>query len=123
LTVLYTASLNFMGQAELMRLHLRYYSFVLPLLWLAAAAAAGQRARAAPLLRWLLALGLCLALWIAVMDLPDFRILMVDGPDLAGIDLAHPGTIGLALLQAGLLLGWAAGLRAAPLLFVFVALP
>lgn len=123
LTVLYTASLNFMGPDELMRLHLRYYSFVFPLLWLAAGAAAGDAPRRAPLLRLVLALGLCLALWMTLKYLPLYRILMVDGPDITGIDLAHPGTIALAVLQGGLLLGWAAGLRVAPLLFVVVALP
>jgi hypothetical protein len=123
LTVLYTASLNFMGRDELMRLHLRYYSFVFPLLWLAAGAAAGDAVRRAPLLRWALALGLSLGLLMALRYLPSYRMLMVDGPDIAGIDLAHPGTMALALLQGGLLLGWAAGLRAAPLLFVVVALP
>ncbi|WP_137175652.1 glycosyltransferase family 39 protein [Massilia sp. HP4] len=123
LTVLYTASLNFMGHDELMRLHLRYYSFVFPLLWLAAGAAAGDAVRRAPLLRWALALGLCLGLLMALRYLPGYRMLMVDGPDIAGIDLAHPGTMALALLQGALLLGWAAGLRATPLLFVIVALP
>jgi len=127
LTVLYTASLNFMGNDELTRLHLRYYSFVFPLLWLAAGAAAGasatDAARRAPRLRWALALGLCLVLLMALKYLPGYRMLMVDGPDIAGIDLTHPAMMALALLQAGLLLGWAAGLRAAPLLFVVVALP
>lgn len=123
LAVMYTASLDFLGRDELMRLHLRYYSFVFPLLWLAAGAAGRHAVRRAPLLRWVLALGLCLALLLAVRYLPAYRMLMVDGPDITGLDLAHPGTIALALLQAGVLLGWAAGLRVAPLLFVFVALP
>ncbi|OON60746.1 hypothetical protein B0920_17475 [Massilia sp. KIM] len=121
-TIMYTASLAMFGVEELMRLHLRYYSFGFPLLWTVAAAAAAADQRA-PVLRWILALGLCAVLHQLWTDLPLYRLLMVDGPDIAGIDLAHPGTMALVVLQAALLLGWAAGVRAAPLLFVFVALP
>jgi len=120
LTVLYTASLEFLGRDELMRVHLRYYSFAFPLLWLVAAGSADTRA---PMLRWALALGLCALLWQAMTTLPDYRLLMVDGPDIVSIDLAHPAAKALALLQGALLLGWAAGRRAARPLFVFVALP
>jgi hypothetical protein len=122
LAILYTASLNFMGHDELMRLHLRYYSFAFPLLWMAAAVVTIKE-RHTPLLRWALALGMCSVLVMAVRELPAYRLLMVDGPDIVSIAQYPRMTMVLALLQGALVLGWAFGLRAMPLLFVFIALP
>jgi uncharacterized membrane protein len=53
MTILYTATLAYPGTNEGLRLHVRYYSFVFPLLWVVAAAAVerhDERHRAA--LRW-----------------------------------------------------------------------
>ena len=128
-TVLYTATLDAPGSKEILRLHLRYYSFVFPLLCIVAAAAITPRrheetpALALPWLRWVLALLLGAILVFSLFRLHGYALNIVDGPDIGGIDLVGPSGKILIGLQLVLLLAWAARLRAAPLLFVFVALP
>ncbi|UVW28146.1 hypothetical protein [Massilia sp. H6] len=127
-TVLYTATLDAPGSREILRLHLRYYSFVFPLLCIVAAAAISPRqqdraASALPWLRWVLALALGAVLVFSLSRLHGYALNTVDGPDIGGIDLLGPPGMILIGLQLALLLAWAARLRAAPLLFVFVALP
>jgi hypothetical protein len=124
-TVLYTASLAHPGiDKEGLRLHLRYYSFVFPLLWLVAAAAIGDaRTQPRPLLRWAIALGMAALLAIALVELPTYAHNVVDAPEVFSLQLTGPGgqvVVGLHLL---ILLLWACGSRAAPLLFLLVAVP
>ena len=128
-TILYTATLDAPGSREILRLHLRYYSFAFPLLCIVTAAAIAPRAAAQsepaalPWLRWALALLLAALLAFAWFRLPGYFLNIVDGPDIGGIDLQGPSGKILIGLQLALLLAWAARMRAAPLLFLFVAFP
>jgi hypothetical protein len=122
-TFLFTATLvSPTAPEEGLRLHMRYYSFVLPLLWLAAAAAPGrpiERARA----RWIIAAAVALAMAFALLKLPGYAFNAVDGPD---IFMFKPdGWRGRLILAIGLaaLLLWALGRRLAAQLFLFVVLP
>jgi phosphoglycerol transferase len=122
LTVLYTASIRAQGPDEILRLHLRYYSFVFPLLLMVAAAAVGKplsgaRSRSA----WVAAALVAAAILAAQVKLPLYRLSMIDGPELA----SAVGPTGQALAVLGLLvlLLWAVGSRLAAPLFLFAALP
>lgn len=126
LTVFYTAGLAVGGEYEGLRLHLRYYSFVFPLLAVVAAAAAGTEpdaGEARARLRWALALLVGAALLASLFKLQIFRTNMADSPDIAGIGLARGHFAVLVGLQLLLLLAWAARLRMAPLLYLCLALP
>ena len=126
LAVFYTATLADRGAAEGMRLHLRYYDFVFPLLWLVAAAAIG----AAPVdtagarrLRWSLAALLALLVLIAFVRLPDHKTLVVDGPEIAAINMRATSGHVPVVLQLALLAAWASGRAQEARLFVLVLLP
>jgi hypothetical protein len=124
-TVLFSASLAANGILnEDLRLHLRYYDFVLPLLWLVGAAALGKPAtRVRPALRWTIAIVLIAVLGFALVKLPAYALHPVDGPELIGVSPATlPGQILLGIDLAVLLL-WALGQRLAAPLFLFAALP
>ncbi|WP_288378434.1 glycosyltransferase family 39 protein [uncultured Massilia sp.] len=129
LTVVYTASLAAPGSNEGLRMHLRYYSFVFPLLYIVAAAAMHARAPDAPAvrewprLRWALVLAMAALLVFALLRLHTYALNTVDGPDIGGIDLTGPAGRILMALQLALLVTWAARKRIAAPLFVFVALP
>ncbi|SFD85677.1 ArnT family glycosyltransferase [Massilia yuzhufengensis] len=131
MTIMYTATLDQPGSREILRLHLRYYSFVFPLLVIVAAAAIGRRDsdRGAtddaglPALRWAIALLLCGVLVFALSRLPGYALNIVDGPEIAAIDLALPAGRLLVALQCALLLAWAARVRGTALVYLFVALP
>lgn len=127
-TILFTAGLHVPGSREGFRLHLRYYSFVFPLLAVVAAAAVGQRERDAwapgpAWLRWALALALGAAVAASMVRLQGYTMNVVDGPDIYGINLAGKAFRILVGIQLLLLLAWAARLRVAPLLYLCVALP
>jgi phosphoglycerol transferase len=123
MTVLYTASLAGAG-TEGLRLHLRYYSFVFPLLWMVAAAAparpAALRARA---LRWAAALLVALLLAGALVKLPGYAPNLVDGPELFPLRLDTAPGLALVALELLVLLLWAMGSRAARQLFLLAAVP
>lgn len=133
MTVMYTATLAPLGNEEVLRLHLRYYSFVFPLLAIVAAAfsqrrdaggAGGAHAPGRPAaLRWAIALALCAVLAFALLRLPTYSLKIVDGPDIATIDLnTWMGRL-LVGLQCVLLLAWAARVRGVAPVFLLVALP
>ncbi len=124
ITILYTAGLHAPGSREGFRLHLRYYSFVFPLLAVVAAAAIGQQGqRNRGWLRWALAAALGAVLLLALTRLQGYTMNVVDGPDIFGINLAGKSFKVLVGLQLLLLFAWAARVRMAPLLFVGLALP
>jgi phosphoglycerol transferase len=129
LTVVYTATLAAPGSHEGLRMHLRYYSFVFPLLYIVAAAALRPRPDDAPavsewpLVRWVLAVVMGVLLVFALLRLHTYSLNTVDGPDIGGIDLTGRNGRILIALQLALLLAWAARVRFVPLLFLFVALP
>jgi hypothetical protein len=124
-TILYTASIANPGVTiEGLRLHLRYYSFVFPLLWIVAAAALGAQAeQGRRALRWTLALLLSAVLVIAWFKLPTYSLSPIDGPDIAALGPdTLPGRI-MIVLELAVLLLWAAGRRQALPLFLFAAVP
>jgi hypothetical protein len=131
MTILYTATVAGIGN-EALRLHLRYYSFVFPLLWLVVAAAPAPapaqvqagRSRAFPArARWALALPLAAILGIACVKLPTYTINPADTPEIAAINLRTPILVAIALLQAAAVLLWAAQVRRAHAVFLTIALP
>jgi phosphoglycerol transferase len=122
LTVLYTASIRAQGPDEILRLHLRYYSFVFPLLLMVAAAAVGRplpgpRSRSA----WVVAALVAAAILVAQVKLPLYRLSTIDGPELSSV--VGPTGQALAALDLLVLLLWACGSRVAAPLFLFAALP
>jgi phosphoglycerol transferase len=124
MTILYTATLAAPGSNEGLRLHVRYYSFVFPLLWVVAAAAVerhDERHRAA--LRWTLALLLTAVLAVAVVKLPTYTFNAADSPEAFALRLDQRRTLALYALQAASLLLWAAGRAAGRYLFLFVVTP
>lgn len=124
MTVMYTASTYAIEGA---RLHLRYYDFVFPLLWLAGAAAAGGadgQAKQGGWTAWLPAAAAGGAMLYAAGHLAGaFRLLPVDGPELATLMHARPGLQAWAALQAALLALSIARPRLAAMLFVCAQLP
>jgi phosphoglycerol transferase len=124
MTVLYTASIAQPGNGQELRLHLRYYSFVFPLLWTVCAAWLGAPpAPTQPLLRGLLALLLAATLVSALAWLPGFTRSIIDGPDLIGLDVHR--TRGVLVCALGLLalFLWVRNSPAAPRLYLFLLLP
>lgn len=122
-TVLFTATLASPGSTEGLRMHVRYYSFVFPMLWVVAAGALERRDRTGPRLRWAIALVLTAVLAIALVKLPTYSIGPVDGPESFTLRLDQlPGRIVLAL-QVAVLLLWAANRSWAQRLFLFVLTP
>jgi len=125
-TILFTASLVTPNAApeEGWRLHMRYYNFVLPLVWLIAAATLGRReAPARPVLRWTIAGVIALLMLLALLTLPNYYYNPVDGPDI--FLFKADAWQGRVLIAIGLatLLAWAMGKALAARLFVFLALP
>lgn len=124
LAVMYTASIAGVGPLEVVRLHLRYYSFVFPLLLLIAAAplAAATPPRP-PRLAWLAAVLVGSAVLASLVLLPRYSPTEIDGPEIAALDLAAwPGPV-LAALGLAVLVLWALGRRLASPLFLFVLVP
>jgi hypothetical protein len=124
MTVAFTATLAHPGSQEGLRLHLRYYSFAFPLLWVVAAAAPGKRADPAhPALRWAVALLLVTVLAIAIVKLPTYSLNAVDGPEIFAVKFGDASGRVLVALQVLALLLWALGSGAAASLYMYVMLP
>jgi phosphoglycerol transferase len=124
MTVLFTASIAATGPSEVLRLHLRYYNFVFPLLLIIAAAAIGQppAAKRNPL-AWAIAALVAIVLVLAVIKLPLYLLSTVDGPDIESLKIATAsGKIVVAIDLLALFL-WARASRLAAPLFLFVAVP
>ncbi|MEH6436553.1 DUF7024 domain-containing protein [Massilia sp. DD77] len=124
-TVMYTASIAGLGPLEVVRLHLRYYSFVFPLLLLIAAAPLGrhQERRQHPRLAWLVAALVGAAVLAALVLLPRYSPTPIDGPEIAALNLQSWQGWTLAAVNLAVLLLWAAGSRFAAPLFLFAAVP
>lgn len=125
MTVIYTATLAHLPGNEGVRLHMRYYSFVFPLVWIVAAATATTRSPGEGMtrLRWLAAILVGIVLALAAMLLPGYWANMVDGPDIGGIPLpSFEGWIVIGV-QAVLLLLWAVRAHIGAALFVAIGLP
>jgi phosphoglycerol transferase len=129
-TVLFTASIAATGPGEVLRLHLRYYNFVFPLLLIVAAGAIGQAAADRQLpadkrnpLTWTIAGLLAIVLVLAVIKLPLYTLSTVDGPDIQSLQLqSATGKIVVAIDLLVLFL-WARASRLAAPLFLFAAVP
>jgi hypothetical protein len=125
-TFLFTASLVNPGAApeEGWRLHMRYYSFALPLLWLIAGATLHRRdTPVRPLLRWSIAAIIAIVMVLALVNLPTYAFNPVDGPDI--FEFKPDNWPGRTLIAVGLvtLLFWALNKSLAPRLFLYVGLP
>ena len=132
MTAVYAGTVVHVGNNEGLRLHMRYYSFTFPLLWIVAAAAmgdgrAGPDANAArdqrPWLRWTVAALVALLLAAAAVALPGYVLNLVDGPDIAAIRPGRATGYLILALQLAVLLLWAARRHNAPRLFMLVVLP
>jgi phosphoglycerol transferase len=127
MTILYTATLAYPGTNEGLRMHVRYYSFALPMLWVVAAAfdrgdeRRDERRPAA--LRWTLALLLTAVLAVAVVKLPTYALNAVDAPEAFSLRLHKPMSLVILALQVAALLLWAAGRASAQRMFLFVVTP
>ncbi|WP_183407427.1 DUF7024 domain-containing protein [Massilia aurea] len=131
-TVLYTATLAHPGSNEGFRLHLRYYDFVFPLVWIAGAATLQDARARLPRLRWIIAALVAALLVLAWFKLPEYSVFTVDGPDVSLVTLPAPyGRLALGFLlalQLALLALWAVPRAGAARLtpgrvFLFTALP
>lgn len=125
MTALYTASIASHGPGEGTRLHLRYYNFVFPLLFIVAIAPLGmaqQFGRTGA--RAVLAAGLGALIVFAVLALqPAYTVSHVDGPELAA--MTRTATLlytlsGLALMTLAV---WTVAPRRGAQLFLFLLLP
>lgn len=135
MTVVYAGTIAHVGNNEGLRLHMRYYSFTFPLLWLVAAAAMGRvdaghgAARlpvpgtGLPWLRPLVAVLVAATLVWAYLRLPTFVIYLVDGPDIASVNPGLKSAKAIFALQLVLLLLWALRRWNAPRLFLLTVLP
>lgn len=132
MTISYTASIAGWGPGEILRLHLRYYSFTFPFMLIVAAmplradgkftdGLADTKDRA---VRWAIALLVAAVILFALVKLPTYVLNIVDGPESASLKLdTVPGKI-VALLDLAVLAVWASGRqRAASWLFLLVAVP
>lgn len=122
MTVAYTASIADAGPLEGVRLHLRYYDFVFPLLAMAAASPLlGQLPRTR---RLLLALPAAALLGYAARHLlPTFQLSYVDGPELASVAGQRNVFQALVLLQLGVIAAWCYRPQLARTLFLWLLLP
>lgn len=124
MTVAYTASIAGVGPVEVIRLHLRYYSFVFPLLLALAAAAVGMRPPAqVSTTRVLAALLVGLAVLAALVFLPGYAPTEIDGPEIVSISLVSWTGWAIVALDLLVLAAWARGSRLAAPLFLWVAVP
>jgi phosphoglycerol transferase len=123
MTILYTATLAYPGTNEGLRMHVRYYSFVFPMLWVVAAAVERRDERQPAALRWTLALLLTAVLAVAIVKLPTYAFNAVDSPEAFALRLDQPLSLVILALQVAALLLWAAGRASAQRLFLFVVTP
>ena len=124
MTVAYTASIAGVGPLEVIRLHLRYYSFTFPLLLALAAAIVGLPASmTARRARTVVALLVGAAVLAALVMIPRYAATDIDGPEIAAIHLASWTGWVIVALDLIVLALWARGSRWAGSAFLFVALP
>jgi hypothetical protein len=124
MTVLYTASIAAPDNDDAIRLHLRYYNFVFPLLLMVCAAwiTMPHEPRPASARTVLMAL-LAALMGLGVATLPNYSLSMVDGPDIAAIGMRSlPGLL-VPALQLLVLVLWARGSARAPRVFLFALAP
>jgi hypothetical protein len=125
MTIAYTATIANPGvTTEGLRLHLRYYSFVFPLLWIAVAATVGKPAvTAKPALRWSIALLVGAVLVVSIFKLRGYDLNPVDGPEIYAVNPNNSWGLAIVGLDLAVLLLWALGNRLAAPVFMFLAMP
>jgi len=132
MTILYTATLARPDSNEGVRLHLRYYSFVFPMVWIGAASTVHGARNLLPRLRWVIAALFAIVLALAWFKLPTYAGNPVDGPDAAALimptvvgqqPLGHLPLALLIAMQLALLALWAAGRAQAGRIHLLTALP
>lgn len=126
MTAVYAGTIAHLADNEALRLHLRYYNFTFPLLWIVAAVAIGggsHDCERLPRLRWTIAALLALLLAASLFQLPGYVLNMVDGPDITAVMPGRAVGYIVVALQLVMLLLWAARRGNAPRLFVAVFLP
>jgi phosphoglycerol transferase len=124
MTVAFTASLGAVAADEMLRLHLRYYSFVFPLLCIVALAAIGRAGeRRALAARLAIAAPLAALLLAAPLALPRYGLAMHDGPDISMFGVNGTGVGAAVAIELLAVLLWAGGSRWAAALFAGAALP
>ena len=123
MTVAFTASVADAGPDELMRLHLRYYDFVFPLLLIGAAAPLGMPPRRAGWLNRLLGLPLAVLLLWACWLIAPYHPSLIDGPELAALGQSPAVLAGLTGLELLILLVWIVDRRRAAGLLLFLLMP
>ena len=126
-TVLFTASIAKFGEAEAWRLHMRYYNFVFPLLWVAALAPLAHPQRMLSQRWWLrlllaaLAAGAMLYAWRSLQ--PRYLTSFIDSPELQVV-VEYPEALQwFVLAQSVLLATWAWRPRAGAVLLLCLAFP
>jgi hypothetical protein len=122
MTVAYTASV---ADIEGLRLHMRYYDFSFPLLFMVAASGIGaQKQETSRAFNWAIAVPLAAALVYSALHLATaFKLIYIDGPEIASLALnlqTFKAVIGLELV---ILAVWALNRGVAACLFVFLFLP
>jgi hypothetical protein len=122
MTVAFTASIAYASPFEVLRLHMRYYNFLFPLLFMVAAATpradGGGR-----VLRGAIAAGVAILVALAVWKLPLYVLASMDGPEIASFSLRNRwGTLVVALQLLALLLWFRRSRWSAPL-FLYGLLP
>jgi phosphoglycerol transferase len=123
--VMFTASISDVAPAEVLRIHLRYYSFVFPLLLAVAAGAAGAHASPADARTraWPIALLVAIVLLLGAWRLQGYSLNAVDGPEIHALALDQTAGRILVGIELVVLLLWACGSRLAAPLFLLVAMP
>lgn len=124
MAVLYTASIAVAGAEEALRLHLRYYNFTFPLLLVGAASVLNEsRVNQQRTVTWVLAGVAAILIAFAAVKLPQFRLLLIDTPEVSTI-ANEPWTRYITAL-AGLVLVaiWVRNGSRGAALFLFVFVP
>ena len=124
MAVAYTATIY---SIEGFRVHMRYYDFAFPLLFIVGAAATAPRQSGVPrsqVLAGVLAAAGAAALLYAVANLQaDFKVSYVDAAELATLLVSNPYLHALLALELFILAAWVVNVRVAACLFVFAMLP
>jgi phosphoglycerol transferase len=124
MTGAFTASIADGGPEEALRLHMRYYDFVFPLLLMLGASLA-EAAPAAFWKRLLLAAPCAFLLWWAWTKLPFYKTGFVDSPELGAlVNVAYPDDTRLLVqLQWAAMACWVAWPLLGRMVFLCVVLP
>ncbi|MBK5012066.1 phosphoglycerol transferase [Pseudomonas sp. S60] len=108
-----------------LRLHMRYYDFLFPLLFIAAGAElAGTQLTAHRYVRWAVAIVIMAAvLYAGITRMHPFTLSFIDNPELRGFTFRKKLFVVLALLSLISLILWCTKPRKGTQLFLFIYLP